>query len=577
VIVTVVALVAITWYASRSLQQFYLAIVRSDLEARARLVERSVADDLLAERYDNINQLCKEVGWETGTRVTVMLVDGRVVGDTREDPARMENHRTRPEVVAALSDGIGSSIRYSTTLRTRLMYVAIPLDEAGRPVGVIRAAIPVTAIDATLREMYARMALGGLIVALVAALVSFVISRRISQPLEALKVAAQKFARGELDTPLPVPDSEEIGALADAMNAMAAQLDDRIKLLEEQRKQEEAVLESMTESVVAVDSDDRLMIMNHAAAELFGVDAPRSIGRPIAEVVRNSDVLALVARAFRNQLPVEQEITLYDPEERWLQAHGTVLRGASGSSIGALLVLNDVTRLRRLERVRRDFVANVSHELKTPITAIKGFVETLLGGAIQDKEAAERFLNIIGNHTERLHAIIEDLLALSRLDQQSDEQIEVQPARLHELAVRAVEVCRAKARARRIEFVVDDQQAVEAAVNAPLIENALVNLIDNAVKYSDEGGVVRIELGRHEGETVIEVSDEGCGIEKEHLTRIFERFYRTDSARSRALGGTGLGLAIVKHIATAHGGRVTVKSIVGQGSTFTIHLPDRRG
>ena len=568
-----IALVAITWYASRSLQQFYLDIAQSDLEARAKLVESEVSRLIDAGDFAMLDETCKSLGWETGTRITVMLADGRVVGDTREDPGRMDNHGGRPEVMDALAAGFGSSVRYSATLRQRLMYVAIPLRTAGGENAVVRTAIPVMAIDETLRQIYRKIALGGLIVAVLAALISYIISRRISQPLEALTVTAQSFAQGDFDTRLPVGDSAEIGALADAMNTMAERLDDRIQEVDAQRQQVEAVLRSMTESVLAVDSQDRIIRINAAAAELFAVDGAAAIGRPIAEVIRNNDVLQLVSRVVSSDQPVEEEITIYDPEERWLQAHGTVLHGADEASIGALVVLNDLTRMRRLERVRRDFVANVSHELKTPITAIKGFVETLQGGAIQDNDAAERFLGIIGNHTERLHAIIEDLLALSRLDQDAEQEIELAPARLHELAVRAAEVCRVKAQARRVDVTIEDSDAVEALVNAPLVENALVNLIDNAIKYSDEGKQVKVSIEQERGGAVVRVHDEGPGIEKEHLPRIFERFYRTDSARSRALGGTGLGLAIVKHIAVAHGGSVTVQSTIGEGSTFSIHLP----
>jgi two-component system phosphate regulon sensor histidine kinase PhoR len=574
ILITVISLMAVGWYTSHSVRQFYLNSTRSDLEARARLVKSQIETPIPPRDFERVDELCKSLGLRSGTRITIVLVDGRVIGDTDETPERMENHGDRPEIRAALANGAGSSTRYSTTLETNMMYVAIPVLDGSQPVGVVRTAIPVTAIDDALGQIYGKILLGGLIVALLAALVSLMISRRISRPLEALKQGVQRFAEGDLGRPLPPSDSEEIGALSDAMNAMAIQLDDRIRRTEQQKNQEAAVLRSMSESLFAVDADERLIRVNAAATRLFDIDDTESLGKPIHEVVRNHDLLQLVGQVLQSEHAVEGEITLDTPEERHLQVHGTVLRGANGSRFGALLVLNDVTRLRRLERVRRDFVANVSHELRTPITTIKGFVETLQGGALANRKDAERFLDIIANHTERLNAIIEDLLALSWLEQDTDQEIVREIGKLEPVVARAVEAWAPIARTRDISIVVRDPHAVTAAINPPLIERALVNLIDNAIKYSDPGSKVEIALERDPSECRILVADRGAGIEKRHLPRIFERFYRTDKARSRSQGGTGLGLAIVKHIALLHSGSVSVESQLGEGSTFTIRIPD---
>ena len=565
---------AVGWYTSRSVRQFYLDNTRSDLEARARLVKSQIETPILPRDFERIDDVCKSLGLLSGTRITVVLVNGRVVGDTDETPERMENHGDRPEIRAALANGAGSSTRYSTTLETNMMYVAIPVLDGSQPVGVVRTAIPVTAIDEALGQIYGKIVLGGLIVALLAALISLIISRRITRPLEALKQGAQRFAEGDLGSPLPPSDSEEIGALADAMNAMAIQLDDRIRRTEQQKNQEAAVLRSLSESLFAVDADERLIRVNAAATRLFDIDDTESLGKPLHEVIRNHDLIQLVGQVLQSEHAVEGEITIDTPEERYLQVHGTVLRGANGSRFGALLVLNDVTRLRRLERVRRDFVANVSHELRTPITTIKGFVETLQGGALANRNDAERFLDIIANHTERLNAIIEDLLALSWLEQDTDEKIVRESSKLEPVVARAVEACATGARVRDITLVVQDPDGVTATVNPPLIERAVVNLIDNAIKYSDPGSKVEIALKRDPAGCRIRVVDRGAGIEKRHLPRIFERFYRTDKARSRSQGGTGLGLAIVKHIALLHSGGVSVESRLGEGSTFTIRIPD---
>jgi len=334
----------------------------------------------------------------------------------------------------------------------------------------------------------------------------------------------------------------------------------------------------MVEGVVAVDRDERVLTINLAAGRLLAVATGGVEGRLIQEVVRNPELHQFIERTFGSTQPVEGDIVLLTDEavgegRRFLQVHGTLLRDAHGESIGAVVVLNDVTRLRRLENLRREFVANVSHELKTPITSIKGFVETLLDGAIEQPEDARRFLGIIARHADRLHSIVEDLLSLSRIEQgveRGEIPLESNPVRPSVQA--AIQACQMRADEKNITVRLNVAEDVRAWTNPPLLEQAVVNLVDNAIKYSEPDKQVLVEAAATGGEVYLIVKDEGCGIEAEHLDRIFERFYRVDSGRSRSLGGTGLGLAIVKHIAQAHGGRVSVESTPGQGSTFTIHL-----
>ncbi len=285
-----------------------------------------------------------------------------------------------------------------------------------------------------------------------------------------------------------------------------------------------------------------------------------------------------MAEALASEEPLESDIEFRGTSPRFVQAHGAPVRGADGSRIGAVVVLHDVTALRRLEAVRSDFVANVSHELKTPITSIKGFLETLLSGALEDPQTARRFIGIAVRQADRLHAIIEDLLTLSSLEQGDGERsMSVQSCRVTDVVAGAVEICASEAAGKNVAIEVECDPALEAVLNPALVEQALVNLIDNAVKYSGEGGrVVVRSTPREAGGLVVEVCDSGVGIDARHLERLFERFYRVDKARSRKLGGTGLGLAIVKHIAQAHGGTVSVTSVPGQGSTFRLELPSRR-
>ncbi len=421
-VIVLLALLAVTWYVGRTWRQSFLTQIATDLKVRADLVKPQFQGLLNPLQAGAVDRLCKELGQLSATRLTVILPSGLVVGDSHNDPAKMDNHGDRPEIQQALTGRIGISTRHSYTEETPMMYVAAPLMAQGRVTAVVRASLPVVFIDRALNGMYFKIALGGMGAALLAALLSLVMARRLSRPLEEMKQAAQRFAQGDLRVKVPVPPSDELASLAEAMNAMAEQLDRRIRTIIRQRQEQEAVLASMVEGVLAVDQQERLITLNQAGARLLGVDPEAARQRPIPEVVRNPDLQDFVARALASPRQVEGEIILRDTTpERLLQVRGTVLRDLQGQAFGALIVLNDVTRLRRLEKARRDFVANVSHELKTPITSIKGFVETLLDGAMKEPENALSFLQIIARHADRLNEIIDDLLSLSRIEQDSEQ------------------------------------------------------------------------------------------------------------------------------------------------------------
>jgi len=573
-LITIISLVAVTWYASESLKLFFLEQTASDLRVRACFFEKQVLEHLDPLNEKAIDLLCKKIGKSAATRITIILPSGKVVGDSEKDPAKMDNHVDRPEFIEALNGPSGISTRYSRTLEKDMMYVGIPVKKKNHILAVVRTSIPVNDIDLVLKSMKIKIMFGCLVVAVFAAMLSLFVSRRITRPIEQIKVWAESIARGELRLRPPVAESEEIGALSESLNRMAVELREHIDTVMRQRNEIKAVLSSMVEGVIAVDMEERVISMNHAAAGMFGCDPTEVQGRSIQEVVRNTVLQQFVKNALSSREAVEKEIVLSSESDRFLNGHGTLLRDAEGKQIGALIVLNDVTRLLRLEKIRREFVANVSHEIKTPITAIKGFVETLRDGAVENHEDAERFLEIIGRHVDRLEAIIEDLLSLSRIEQEAGrEEVVLDEGRLKDVIETAIQVCEAGAMAKKIKIELSCAEDIVAKIDPPLLEQAIVNLIDNAIKYSNDGGTVRVEVLQKENEIIVSVRDEGCGIEKKHLPRLFERFYRVDKARSRQLGGTGLGLAIVKHIAQAHGGRVAVESTPGKGSTFTIHLP----
>jgi two-component system, OmpR family, phosphate regulon sensor histidine kinase PhoR len=574
--ITLLALLAVSWYFSITMKEFFLRQKVDELEARALLFKEMFTSFMSLEKPHEINQFCKKIGSHSGIRITVIIPSGKVIGDSGEDPDRMENHGRRPEVVSALSANIGDEIRYSSTLQERMLYVAIPVENEDSIVAVIRTAMSLALIDTTFESITYKIIGAGVLVAFLAAGISFFVSRRLSLPLERMTQGAQLFAKGELSHRLYIPKTQEMANLAVALNQMANQLDERIKSVIKHRNELEAVLSSMKEGVIAFDLDERILRINQVAAAMLNKDPWEMENRSIQEVIRNSELQKFTKNALKNGDGLECDIVFYQDKEQVLNVHSTALLDAKEERIGILVVLNDVTRLRRLENMRQDFVANVSHEIKTPLTAILGFVETLLQDCEKNPENTRRFLFIIDRHVHRLVAIIEDLLNLSRIERDSQrKEIAMVHAPVEDVIKTAVQMLEARAEEKKIRIDFKCEDSLSADMDTPLMEQAVVNLLDNAIKYSEPGGTIEINAAKKHDGVQISIRDYGIGIGKEHLPRLFERFYRVDKARSRKLGGTGLGLAIVKHIIQAHNGQVNVESNPGKGSMFTLHLPGK--
>jgi two-component system phosphate regulon sensor histidine kinase PhoR len=556
---------------SRSLRGTLVEDAQANAVAHAQLLGARIAAGGLPEGLP-ADDLGAYFGLQAGTRLTVATPDGLVLADSWESAATMANHADRPEIRAALAGGRGTSIRYSETVGSDLVYGAVTgaLPD-GRSI-VVRTATSVQAVEEALASLSRRVALAAGLVALVAALLAWFVSWRISRQLEFMGRAAERFAAGDFAQSLPRAGFEELDALGDALGKMGRQLDERLHTITTQSHERQAVLSSLSEAVLAVDREGVVLSLNDAAVALLGAEGRRLESQPLQAVLRDARIESLVGRVLETGETGEVETVLRDGSERILQVRGSVLRESGSGAIGVVLVLADVSRLRRLESVRQEFVANVSHELRTPVTSVKGFVETLRDGALDDRERAEHFLGIVARQADRLHAIIEDLLTLSRLESE-EGGIETSPSRLRSPLAAASEACAMKAKERNVSLEIDCPADLRGEVNAALLEQAVVNLVDNAVKFSEDGGVVRVTASRQDDAVVVSVQDEGPGIPREHHARLFERFYRVDRARSRAEGGTGLGLAIVKHIAQAHGGSVAVESRVGEGATFRIQLP----
>jgi two-component system phosphate regulon sensor histidine kinase PhoR len=573
-----VALLAVgLFFASLTfaLNRFQIHRAEAQLETMVRLAAEQVSAPFDRDDRVELERAAGRLGALSSARVTLILPDGTVAGESDKSHLRMENHLDRPEIRIALeSGGTGQAVRYSQSVRKSMLYVARPVFSGNRAVGVVRMALPMTTLEETVRGLEHALLAGAIAILLLAAGFSWFLSLRIAGPIERIREGAERFATGDFTRRLSANGSVETAALADTMNRMAGQLEERLQTLGEERNRREAILSGMVEGVLAVDEEGRLISLNRAAAGFFGVPDPeKARGRSLEEVFRSATLQQFIARVRESGEAMECELSVPGSPSCDLQARGAPLFDDQNRRIGVVAVFNDVTRLRRLEVLRRDFVANVSHELKTPVTAIRGFVETLLDGAIKEPAESERFLRIVARQAARLDALLEDLLLLSRLEQEHGAELERSPTVLAEILGEAMEVCSKRAEGKRIALNLECPEGLTADVHAPLVEQALINLIDNAVKYSPEGRSVTVRAAAEPGGVRLSVEDHGYGIEERHLERLFERFYRVDKGRSRQEGGTGLGLAIVKHIAQAHGGNVTVRSRFGEGSVFSVFLP----
>lgn len=575
--IAALSMLVISMLAVSMFGEFYYRQVGDDLKTRARLMSRQLADNTeLREDPRRLESFAKSADQCCDTRVTVIAPDGQVLADSRDVPRNMENHSDRPEFRTALKGRVGSSRRKSPSLGISMVYAAAPVKIDDRVVMVVRTSLVADAVDAAVSLAYARFAAAALAIAVLAGLASLLAAKQISKPIRRIQQAAQRFADGDLQARAPMPDTEELASLAQTLDAAASQIVEQLRTITHQAREQQAIVSSMKEGVIAVDTQDRVILLNPAAEELLGVALDSARDRVIQEVVRNPGLQSFFQTLRESGEPSLQEITFHGVEDRVVQAAGAPLVGGDERRAGVVVVLNDITQNRKLENVRKDFVANVSHELKTPITAIKGYVETLQHGAIDDPKTAGRFLETIHRQADRLNAIVDDLLALSRIEQSADaKEIELTRTSICAVLESARMNCLTSAEDERISIDIVDgcDEHLSARINAPLLEQAVTNLLDNAIKYSHKDATVVISSEAVGDEIAIRVVDHGEGIEPEDLPRIFERFYRADKARSREKGGTGLGLAIVKHIVQAHGGRTTVESTPGEGSTFTIFLP----
>jgi two-component system, OmpR family, phosphate regulon sensor histidine kinase PhoR len=559
-----VVLVVLDTYVVQALKREYQEAAFSQLESLANLA---------LTRPPQRTEATEWSGWlaNSGVRVTLVTADGTVLADTNENPAKMENHSERPEIRAAFSSGSGRAVRYSATIRYELVYYAQRF-ETGSFQLVLRLSLPVYRLNEGVARFRKQLWSVSLLILILAGGVSLLFFRTMSNRIGRLTDFSRRVAEGDFH-PMPIEKSnDELADLSSTLNQTAAQLDRTIQTLIEERNQSAAILASMEEGVVVIDTDQRVAFCNTAFCQAAGVSETQWEGRPAVELIRHSDLLSMIRQALTSNEVIHGEVVVGSIRTRSFAATSTPIRSGKGS-IGAVMVLHDITEIRRLERARRDFVANVSHEFKTPLTAIQGFSETLLEGALEDAGNNRRFVEIIHDHSLRLGRLTDDLLRLAQIEA-GKLDLEFRPVSVNDILEACLETTHAKATQRELLLEVHSAPGLPS-VSADLrsLQGILQELLDNAIRYSSPGGKIAIKTELQDSSVVISVSDTGIGIPKADQERIFERFYRTDPARSRESGGTGLGLSIAKHLIEAHGGRIKVESEVGKGSTFSIFLP----
>jgi two-component system phosphate regulon sensor histidine kinase PhoR len=560
-------------YLTRELDADLSVRVRDELLSRLRLIAREAAqypaalDD--AARWD---AFADDLGDVTRARVSVIRDDGVVLGDSdvrAAELARVENHKARPEVQGALNTGSGSSVRFSDTVRQRFMYAALPFTHDGRRAGVVRLAKPLTEVDGAISEVRRLVMFASGLGLLAAILMSSLAAHWMSKTVRSLTAVARRMAEGDLSARTRLVGSDEVAELGRALDQLASGLMSALSELRSERDLLSRVLHGMQEGVLLLDRSGRVALANVALRDmlLLGNDV---VGKSPLELVRNAELKRILDEAQRGQEAISDELELGDLKPRRLLVHAAALPGEPG---GLLAVFVDVTDLRRLETMRRDFVANVSHELRTPIATVRSAAETLRRALDTQPDAAPDFVEIIERQAERLQSLVEDLLDLARIESRQ-LKLNVEPIALGPMAQHMISLFRDRAQARQIRL------ETELATDMPLIsadrralEQVLTNLLDNAVKYATEGARVVLRAVPEHGCVRISVQDSGPGIEAKHLPRIFERFYRVDAGRSREIGGTGLGLSIVKHLVEAMDGHLGVESAPGQGTKFDFALP----
>ncbi|MGD9394553.1 MAG: ATP-binding protein [Dehalococcoidia bacterium] len=564
ILVVIVSMGILGVYLVNSTRNSQLDSLRSELEDEARLTAEASLPGFLSPNESNaLDALAKKLGAEIDARVTIIALDGTVLGDSDEDPAVMENHANRPEIIDALATGVGESTRYSLTLEQRMLYLAVPVTYEGEVLGVARVSLPLTVVESFVHRVTLSIVIAMVVAAVLVALAAWLIARFTTRPIRELTAASKRISSGELGQKIAIAAKDEVGELARAFNEMSMRLKESVAEISEDRTRLATILDNMADGVIMTDDEGKITLANEAAQKLFRFR--ETVGKPLIEAVRDHEVdelLKLCLKTAKTQSVNYESGT----SKRYVRAIAIPVDHS-----GVLLLFQDLTELLKLQTTRRELIGNISHEFRTPLAGIKAMVETLSGGAVDDKKAARDFLTRIDGEVDRLTQLVMELTELSRIETGKAE-LKLESVRLNQLAEEVISQLSPQAERQKLTMkkkLAADLPSVSA--DRARVRQVISNLVHNAIKFTPEGGEITITTRKLEGAVGVDITDTGIGIPEGDLPHVFERFYKGDRARSEA--GTGMGLAIAKHVVEAHGGKISVESREGKGSTFSFSLP----
>ncbi|EAD7009945.1 PAS domain-containing protein [Listeria monocytogenes] len=573
-----VVMVIVGVFSGELMKSTYLNMKESQLEDDAKILLQTTNMENLDLDKDaaTIQKSLDPLGEDIDARITVIGSEGDVVADTKKDPEKLDNHMNRPEVTDILKKGesVGISIRESDSLGYSMLYVAVPVKHQGKTDGVLRISISLESVDAAVAKLWGNLALIFGIALVIIAAISVFIARKITRPVREIIEVSTDLANHKYDSRIHGKISGELQDLSISVNTLAESLETQMFEIKQNEQRLNAIVQNLVSGVMLINVDKQVIMTNRTMYQILG--ETEITGKPFYEVIKSFALSQLIEGTFETKTIQQKEIILYFPREMILDASVSPILGENGEITGIILLLHDITQIRHLENVRSEFVTNVSHELKTPVTALKGFAETLLDGAMYDEVLLKKFLTIIKEESDRLHRLIMDILALSRIEQNPvaenvelvdvDEVIEQSARTIFEMATE---------KNIRVTITEKTSASVMIETDRDKLQQIIINLLSNAINYTPVDGKVEVKLIEQEAEVIIEVTDNGIGIPAKDIDRVFERFYRVDKARSRHSGGTGLGLSIVKHLVENCGGRIEVESQEEVGSTFRVTLPKK--
>lgn len=584
--VLIVIGVSITgFFTSQQTQKFYKQEVEFQLRNSAKLIRYQVIQEIAkgnvvdynyaAINYAEILNQALNSSNLTGkisSRVTFIDYTGNVIGESETDYRLMENHLNRREVEQAIKGELGKDIRLSNTLGIDFLYIAVPIKEAET---ILRISTPLIKLEEISKTILLYSIAGIFCGLVITSLLAYKFSSSMIKPVKALISTAKEIAAGKYSKRVYVSSKDELNELSITFNKMALNLERTVSDLTDKNLKMDSILNNMINGIVAVDEKFRIILINSIACNFFNINKESDVlNSNIIEPIRNNQINGMLKETIINNVPIINEITIGPPEDKVFRVYTTPIKSKDSSSLnsGGILSIHDITNVKKLEQIRTEFVSNVTHELKTPLTSIRGFVETLRNGAINDTEVSDKFLEIIDIEAERLYMLINDILQLSEIETRQKD-INIGTYNLKTIITEVISILQSVAAKKGISIAFEADDTIKIEANRDRIKQMLINLVDNAIKYNVENGSIIINAYKAQGKIVIIVKDTGIGIPPEHISRIFERFYRVDKGRSRSIGGTGLGLSIVKHIVNLYSGDIKLNSEPGKGTEFIIQIP----